>query len=133
MQKRGFLWLLTVLCAVSLAVFTYCQRQDVVSEEDLLERTGTLVVEQQQHQSHEAVLSEDTLPYRVSCSRSQRILPTHGARGERLLTSAIHCVRQQTVKPLRSFYDSRCRQESAPFSLSSSCDYYVIALRHIIR
>lgn len=133
MQKRSFIWFLTVICAVTLAVVTHWQGQDIVPEQDLSECTGASVMAPQQHQHQEATLTDDTLPYRVSSSRPQRILPTHGSRSERTLTSILHFVRHHIVKPLHSYSDSRCRKEAAPCSLSSSCDYYVIALRHIIR
>ena len=86
----------------------------------------------QKHQHHEATLTDATSLYRVCSSRPQRLLPTHGSKTER---TANPCgfVRRHIVKPLQLLHDSRRRQETAPFSLSASCLYYVIALRHIIR
>ena len=133
MRRRGFLWFLTVLCAVCLAVVIHWQGQDVQPAENLTERTESSVVTPQRQQHHEATLTDATQLYRICSSRPQRILPTHGSRSERTLTPAFNLVGQHIVKPLHSYHDSRCRQESAPFCLSASCDYYVIALRHIIR
>lgn len=133
MQKRSLIWFLTVLCAVCLAVVTLWQGQDIVSEQKPSECAESSVVTSQRHQPQEAVLTDDSQPYRVCSSRSQRPLSTQGARTKRTQTHTFYFFRQHIVKPLHSYFDSRCRQESAPFCLSSSCDYYVIALRHIIR
>ena len=86
----------------------------------------------QRHQHHEATLTDATSLYRVCSSRPQRLLPTHGSKTER---TANPCgfVRRHIVKPLQFLHGSRRRLETAPFCLSASCHYYVIALRHIIR
>ena len=133
MRRSGFIAFLTALCAVCLAVVTHWQGQDAVPGQNLSERTESSVVTPQQQQHHEATLTDATQLYRICSSRPQRILPTQGSRSERTLTPAFNFIRQHIVKPLHSYCDSRCRQESAPFCLSASCDYYVIALRHIIR
>ncbi|MBR1389641.1 MAG: hypothetical protein IJ569_08485 [Prevotella sp.] len=90
------------------------------------------VMSPQKHQHHEATLTDATSLYRVCSSRPQRLLPTQGSKTER---TANPCgfVRRHIVKPLQFLHDSRRRLETAPFSLSVSCHYYVIALRHIIR
>ncbi len=133
MRKRGFIWFLTALCAVYLAVVMHWQEQNVVPEQNLKERTESSLMTPQRQQPHEATLTDATQLYRICSSRPQRILPSQGSRSERTLTPAFNLIRQHIVKPLHSYYDSRCRLESAPFCLSASCDYYVIALRHIIR
>ena len=133
MRRSGFIGFLMALCAVCLAVVTHWQEQDVLSEQILTEHTESSVVTPQQQQHHEATLTDATQLYRICSSRPQRILPTQGSRSGRTLTPAFNCVSQTIVKPLHSYHDSRCRLESAPFCLSASSDYYVIALRHIIR
>lgn len=84
------------------------------------------------HHHHEATLTDATSLYRVCSSRPQRLLPTHGSKTERT-ASPCGYVRRNIVKPLHFLHDSRRRMETAPFCLSASCLYYVIALRHIIR
>lgn len=128
-RKYKSLWLILMLCTVFLTVVTHWQERDVVS----IQRTESSVVYPQHHQHHEATLTDASQLYRVCSSRPQRILPTHGSRTTRIGTPTFSLVRQHIVKPLHSFYNGRCRMESAPFCLSASCDYYVIALRHIIR
>ena len=87
----------------------------------------------QQHH-HEATLTDASQLYRVCSSRPQRILPSQGSRTERTITPFGNlALRQHIVKHLYTYYDSRCRQETAPFCMSASRDYYVIALRRIIR
>ena len=87
----------------------------------------------QQHH-HEATLTDASQLYRVCSSRPQRILPSQGSKTERTITLfGNFALRQHIVKHFNSYYDSRSRQETAPFCMSASRDYYVIALRHIIR
>ena len=133
MWKRSSIWFLTALCAVCLAVVTNWQAEGAAPEQNLWNYTESSVVSPQRQQPHEATLTDASQLYRICSSRPQRILPTQGSRSGRTLTLSFSVARQHIVKPLHSFYDSRCRQESAPFCLSASCDYYVIALRHIIR
>lgn len=132
-RKRCFIGFFTALYAVFLAVVTNWQKQDFVSEQDHAQRPESSVMTPQRQRTNEATLTDATQLYRICSSRPQRILPTQGSRSSRTLTPAFNLVRLHIVKPLHSFYDSRCRLESAPFCLSASCDYYVIALRHIIR
>ena len=91
------------------------------------------VITPQDNRHHEATLTDASSLYRVCSSRPQRILPnSFGSKYER--TSRLSdLARRYIVKPLKCFYDSRRRLETAPFSLAASCDYYVLALRHIIR
>lgn len=82
---------------------------------------------------HEATLTDASSLYRVCSSRPQRILPnSFGSKYERTFRLS-DLARRYIVKPLKRFHDSRRRLETAPFSLAASCDYYVLALRHIIR
>ena len=133
MRKHGFIGFLTVLCAVCLAVVIHWQEQDFAPELNLSEHTESSVMTPQYQQPHEATLTDASQLYYICSSRPQRILPSQGSRSERTLTPAFNLVRQHIVKPLHSYRISRCRLESAPFCISAPCDYYVIALRHIIR
>ena len=126
--------MLTVLCAVCLTVLLNWQnKDDALAEIPLHPMESTVMVPLQQHH-HEATLTDASQIYRVCSSRPQRILPSQGSRTERTITPFGNlALRQHIVKHLYTCYDSRCRQETAPFCMSASCDYYVIALRHIIR
>lgn len=132
-RKNSFVWIITALIAVCLTVLVDGQEQESASRQSQPEQRESSVMVPRQQQPHEATLTDATQLYRVCTSRPQRLLPTQGSRSERLLTPAIKLVRQYILKPLHSHHDSRCRMESAPFALSASRDYYVIALRHIIR
>ena len=132
-RERVIMWFLTILCAVCLTVVSNWQEQDVAPVETIHQSTELAVMTPQRHQPHDAMLSDASQLYRICSSRPQRILSTQGSRGERTITPHSNLVRQYLVKPLHSYFDSRCRLESAPYSLSASCDYYVIALRHILR
>jgi hypothetical protein len=106
---------------------------DAAVTESYQHRQSSVLAPQHQHQQ-EATLTDASQIYRICSSRPQRVLPTQGAKTERTITPfGSFAIRQHIVKPLYSYYDSRCRRETAPFCLSASCDYYVIALRHIIR
>ena len=126
--------MLTVLCAVCLTVLLNWQsKDDALAGIALQPMESTVMVPLQQHH-HEATLTDASQIYRICSSRPQRVLPTQGAKTERTVTPfGSFANRQHQVTPLYSYYDSRCRLETAPFCLSASCDYYVIALRHIIR
>ena len=126
--------MLTVLCAVCLTVLLNWQsKDDALAEIPLHPMESTVMVPLQQHH-HEATLTDASQIYRVCSSRPQRILPSQGSRTERTITPFGNlALRQHIVKHLYTYYDSRCRQETAPFCMSASCNYYVIALRHIIR
>ena len=118
-----------LLTVVLLAALTGWQRDEagVVQEAEL---TATMVLPQDGHH-HEATLTDATQLYRVCSSRPQRLLPTNGTKTER--TTSLGGMVRNIVKPLHPFHDSRRRLERAPHPLPASCDYYVIALRHIIR
>ena len=126
--------ILTALCAVCLTVLLSWQSHDIAPVEESCEhRESSVLVPQHQHHQ-EATLTDASQIYRICSSRPQRILPIHGSKTERTVTPfGTFAIRHHIVKPLYSYYDSRCRLETAPFCMSASCDYYVIALRHIIR
>ena len=127
--------ILTALCAVCLTVLLNWQNRYCATVEEAGQHRESSVVAPQQHQPRmEATLTDATQIYRICNSRPQRVVPTQGSKTERTVTPfGSFVIRQHIVKPLNSYYDSRCRLETAPFCMSASCDYYVIALRHIIR
>jgi len=122
------LFLIVVLLTVSYG----WQDKDCAQEKEVQEQRDATVVTPQDSRHYEATLTDATNLYRVCSSRPQRILSTHASKTER---TANPCgfVRVQIVKSLHFLHDSRRRLETAPFCLSASCLYYVIALRHIIR
>ena len=131
-RLRTFWGILLLLLAVLLTAHDSWQDKDCAQEIEVQEQRDAAVVTPQESRHYEATLTDATSLYRVCSSRPQRILPTHASKTER---TANPCgfVRRHIVKPLHFLHDSRRRMETAPFSLSASCLYYVIALRHIIR
>ena len=126
--------MLTALCAVCLTVLMNWQSKDDALAEIPLQPTESTVMVPLQKHHHEATLTDATQLYRVCSLRPQRILPSQGSKTERTITPFSNfALRQHIVKHFNSYYDGRCRKETAPFCMSASCDYYVIALRHIIR
>jgi hypothetical protein len=121
------------LCVVCLTVLLNWQSGGATAEWTCQHHESSVLAPQHQHHQ-EATLTDASQLYRICSSRPQRILPTQGSKTERTITPfGSLAFRQHKVKPLYSYNDSRCHQETAPFCMSASCDYYVIALRHIIR
>lgn len=132
--KRDILWFLTTLFAVCLAGIINRQGQNIVTEPIVSEHTASSLVTSQRQQPHEAVLTDAAGLYRICSSRPHRIVPTQGSRSnKRAQTLCFSFTGQSVAPPVLSLCDNRCRLTSAPFRLSASRDYYVIALRHIIR
>lgn len=126
--------ILVALCAMCLTVLLNWQNHDDAIDERACQHWESSVLVPQHQHHREATLTDASQIYRICSSRPQRILPTQGSKTERTVTPfGSFAIRHHIVKPIYSYYDSRCRLETAPFCLSASCDYYVIALRHIIR
>ena len=126
--------ILTAICAVCLTVLLNWQSHYDATAEGSYQHRESSVLTPQYHHHLEATLTDASQIYRICSSRPQRVLPTQGSKTERTITPfGNFAIRHHSVKPLYSYSDSRCRKETAPFCLSASCDYYVIALRHIIR
>ena len=126
--------MLMALAVVLLTVVINWQGSDLASDRqaDQNLRYAEAQMSAPKHHHHKATLTDATSLYRVCSSRPQRLLPTHGSKTERT-ASPCGFVRRNIVKPLHFLHDSRRRLETAPYCLSASCLYYVIALRHIIR
>lgn len=129
-------WLLPILISL-LAVVANWQGGGFEPDPSILkasasEASASIVIPQDQRH-HEATLTDATSLYRVCNTRPQRIMPTYGSKSERSISQFRLLMQRHIVKPLSLLHDSRRRQETAPFCLSASCHYYVLALRHIIR
>ncbi|MBQ8713398.1 MAG: hypothetical protein IJ551_11365 [Prevotella sp.] len=124
-------WLLLLLMALT-PVLANWQGGAVTQEHVLRHDAAGTVIAPQDNRHHEATLTDATSLYRVCSNRPQRILPTHGSSSQRDTTPCL-LARRQFVKPLQCLHDSRRRLETAPFCRPASCQYYVYALRHIIR
>lgn len=124
---------LTVLLTVWLTVITSWQKSDVYDLQKIQQNTEFSFQIPNQQQHHEATLTDAAQIYRICSSRPQRILPSQEFRHDRVWASFYGSSRRHIINLLYSFHDSRWRLKSSPFCLHVSCDYYVIALRHIIR
>ena len=131
-QVQRYCWAIVLLVAVLLSANDSRQGNDSPCRPASIQLAATSVVTPQDTRHHEATLNDATNLYRVCSSRPQRILPIQGSKTERS-TNTCNFLRRNIVNPLNLIFDSRCRLETAPFCLSASCHYYVIALRHIIR
>lgn len=126
-----FWWFSVLLTAIFLTANSGRQRDETAQRQTLEQLAEPAVASPQGTHHHEATLTDGSTLYRVCSSRPQRLLPTHGSKTERT-ANPCGLVRQRIVKPLQFLHDSRRRLETAPFCISASRDYYVIALRHII-
>ena len=129
-------WLLPILISL-LAVVADWQGGGFESDPSFLkvsasEASASIIIPQDQRH-HEATLTDATSLYRICNTRPQRIMPTYGSKSERSISQFRLLMLRHIVKPLSLLHDSRRRQETAPFCLSASCHYYVLALRHILR
>lgn len=131
-RLQRFWWLIVLLVAVLLTANNGWQKDKIVQSPESGQQAESTVMLPQDTRHHEATLTDATNLYRVCSSRPQRLLPTQGSKTERT-DGQCSFVRTHSVKPLLFLHDSRRRMETAPFCLSASCLYYVIALRHIIR
>lgn len=130
---RSAIRILVVLNALLLSALVDRQNQGTQLIPDTSKPLETAVMTPQRPSHQEATLSDASQLYRICSSRPQRIVSSHGSNSERTFNPCTLLVRRHFVKPLHSLYDSRCRLETAPFCVSASRSYYVIALRHIIR
>ena len=77
-----------------------------------------------------AILQNNRLSFRICNVRPQRLMPSQGSTHNRLTG-------RQSIPIHKRFsylrHDGRRRQETSPFRTFASSDYYVIALRHIVR
>ena len=127
-------WIMAVVCAVCVTVLLNWQSKDGAAANESFQQVESSVVTQRSQHHQEATLTDASQLYRICSSRPQRVLPVQGAKTDRSVnTFGNFAIRQHRVKPLYSYHDSRCRLETAPFCMPASSDYYVIALRHIIR
>ena len=129
-------WLLSILIAL-LAVIANWQGggfepYPTILKTSASETSASIIIPQDQRH-HETTLTDATSLYRICNTRPQRIMPTYGSKSERSVSQFRLLMQRHIVKPLRFLHDSRRRQETAPFCLSASCHYYVLALRHILR
>lgn len=127
-MKRFLMSLIVVL----LTLLTNWQGKEVSCPLEQPQQPSASVVTPQHPRHHEATLTDASSLYRICTTRPQRVIPTHGSNPQRSAGSCCSA-RRHIVKPLHYLHDSRRRLETAPYCLSASCKYYVIALRHILR
>lgn len=108
-----------------------CLRLDAA--DDFQKEKIASIAPKQDRRDNVAVLSNTRGTYRLNNTRPQRLLPTYWPNLGK--TQGKHGIRSfhQRSNPFKLHYDGRRRQETAPFCSSASSDYYIIALRRIIR
>ena len=125
---------IVALCAVCLmALLSWQSHGEAANCKASTRLAPSSVLSPQQQKKQEATLTDASQNFRICNSRSQRFQPTNGEKPEREPAPfSRYAIQQHRVRILYSYHDSRCRQETAPFCMSASCDYYVIALRHLL-
>ncbi|MBQ9650682.1 MAG: hypothetical protein IJV13_00485 [Prevotella sp.] len=81
--------------------------------------------------SPDAILTNGHNSYRFGSSRPQRIIPVHGSKNSKTQGKIHFTIKHQ--QHLNHHFSGRHQRASLPFRPSLSSDYYVIALRHIVR
>lgn len=129
---RVMLMLMAPVVVLLTVLLNWPDKDATQVQEALPQQSLAVMTAQKQHQ-HEAMLTDGSHLYRICSSRPQRTVSTQGSKSERTISLCSGLARRHFVKPLHTLYDSRRRLETAPFCLSASRDYYIIALRRIIR
>ena len=122
---------------IGLSWFGVCQAettdQERLAEQLPQQKNGIAwTVRPSDERRDQAMLSDARMWYRVCNTRPQRLAPTYGAGHGKPHGKPSLAIRQK-VKSLKTMYDRRRKADSLPLRLVASCDYYVIALRHILR
>lgn len=94
------------------------------------QREDTLHKIEHKNDSHEAILSDVSVLYRVCNGRPQRLVPN---------SNLSFCKYNSRIFNFFFFYHSRLshfygkqRVETAPFHFDVACKYYIICLRHLL-
>ena len=125
------------LIIVLFSLLTSCQREQTAVLAPLLttadDTATTQLRDRDQTDRQTAVFSDPTDIYRICSSRPQRILTSQVAKQERTQgkTSAGGFFKYSPSK--KHHFGGRGITFKAPFRFAASCDYYVIALRRILR
>ena len=125
----------SLLLLFVLFAFLGCKQQSMMMPEVLSASDDTpfSVQASDDRQQHEAVIADGRDIYRICSTRPQRVLPSHSSNTQRTTCKLPVALRHQYGQTLKHFYSRGRRTERAPFCFVVSRDYYVIALRHIIR
>ena len=107
-----------------------CQCQDAA--DDFQKEKIASIAPKQNRNNNVAMLSNTRSTYRICNTRPQRLLPTYSSNPAKTQGKNHFYSIHKRFKFFKLPYDGRRRQETAPFSSSASCDYYVIALRRIL-
>lgn len=132
-RVRGIIFILTALIAVWLTALTDWQKQDACGKHSIQPNIESVFQNPDHQLHHEATLTDAAQIYRICSSRPQRNIPTQDSRCHKMDFLSYGSSRRHITNLLYSYHDSRWSLKSHPICLSFSCDYYVIALRHIIR
>ncbi|MBR0036449.1 MAG: hypothetical protein IJP70_02280 [Bacteroidales bacterium] len=130
-------WLMFLL-SVFLTALLSCA--GTMMEPEVLTPVGNVAVceetfasdEEQSGRRNEALLADAHDISHICNTRPQRLSPTFSSRSGKRVDGQFVAARQQHVKPLNLLHDGRRRQETAPFHVVASCDYYVFVLRRIL-
>jgi len=121
------------LTFVMLAVGSCWQHKESMASQQVEGNTQQTIINTPKEYQREATLTDASQLYRICSSRTHRINSTNEAKTEKFNSTYNCSTRHKATKTLYSLHDSRRRIETAPFNTFASRDYYIIALRHIIR
>lgn len=118
-------WLLSAACWVAISAWPAGQSGQAVPTGEVKE------VRSLRQPAVAAQLSSQPAPLRVNPSRTCRTAPQWGSGGSRL-SETMTCL-EQAHRLRFTFYHGKERLGAMPFHCHVSRDYYIIALRRILR
>lgn len=131
MKKLRLLPLLIVLLTLTLNCLH--GRDDVLEALPKDSGTETLWQQDSQRERSEALLSDASHLYRICNTRPQRLLPSQGAQHERSSGKLPFGWLTRHSFTLKHTFGGSPLQSLPLFRFAASCDYYVYALRRILR
>lgn len=148
-QRKAFAWLRYLRhshLAIHLLAFVFVLLAGCQDQATSLSTSSEIVSPQVQEQPENgslketgvndpapqvAVLQDARLAYRLSNIRPQRLLPSSSNSGSRIFSRTAISYLSKFI--INLYYDGRRREETSPFRTFVSSDYYIIALRRIVR
>ena len=124
------------LLLILVSLLTGCQQGTEVAaviKEATKAETSSCVQPSNESQRQAALITDASDVYRVCSSRPQWLLPSQSAKQERGTGKTSGCQPFHSHRSHQKHFCRTGRTESAPFCFVASRDYYIIALRRILR
>lgn len=128
LQSFFLIWLFSVAVCQAHTAEDKC----LTSQQSKQRKERAWMVKPSDERRDQAMLTDARMWYRLFNTRPQRLSSANGTSPGKPHGKLSFAIRHQS-KPLKAFHDKRRKAGTLPLRLAASSDYYVIALRHIIR